>query len=166
MSELIQKNDNRATIRWKLLTGVSALALTAYVSSANLAKAEDADQPQIWIELGGQLSGLDDGQEAFSPAIMAARPSMFTPSQKYERPPLYSIDEDGKISFQPEDSNWIFSASVRYGRSIEPRCTIISRLIRNRFSNITPSLPSTTQLRPHRWPRKWPIPFHGRASAI
>ena len=34
MSELIQKNDNRATIRWKLLTGASALALTAYVSSA------------------------------------------------------------------------------------------------------------------------------------
>ena len=41
MSELIQKNDNRATIRWKLLTGASALALTAYVSSAAIAKAED-----------------------------------------------------------------------------------------------------------------------------
>ena len=42
MSELIKNNDNRATIRWKLLTGASALALTAYVSSAAVAKAEDA----------------------------------------------------------------------------------------------------------------------------
>ena len=56
MSELIQKNDNRATIRWKLLTGASALALTAYVSSAGMAKAEDTDRPPIWIELGGRWS--------------------------------------------------------------------------------------------------------------
>ena len=42
MSELIQKHDNRATIRWKLLTGASALALTAYVSSTAMAGAEDA----------------------------------------------------------------------------------------------------------------------------
>ena len=118
MSELIQKHDNRATMRWKLLTGVSALALTAYVSSASVASAEDSSRPQIWIELGGQLSGLDDGQEAFAPALMAAsRPSVFSPSQKFEKPPLYSIDETGAISFQPYDSNWILSASVRYGRS-------------------------------------------------
>ncbi len=35
MSELINTHDNRATIRWKLLTGASALALTAYVSSTS-----------------------------------------------------------------------------------------------------------------------------------
>jgi iron complex outermembrane receptor protein len=119
MSELINKNDNRATIRWKLLTGVSALALTSYISSASVARAEDSGQPQIWIELGGQLSHLDDGQETFAPVFpnSPARPSIFSPSQKFEGTPLYSIDETGKISFEPEYSNWVFSASIRYGRS-------------------------------------------------
>ena len=123
MSELIQKNDNRATIRWKLLTGVSALALTAYVSSASVARAEDSTQPQIWIELGGQFSRLDDGQETFSPTFpnSPARPSIFSPSQKFEKPPLDSIDETGKISFEPDESDWVFSAAVRYGRSTKNR---------------------------------------------
>jgi len=117
MSELINKNDNRATIRWKLLTGVSALALAAYVSSNDFAYAEDSDQPQIWIELGGQLSQLQDGQETFSPPVMDSRPSIFSPSQKFEKPPSYSFDETGAISFQPEHSDWVFSVSARFGRS-------------------------------------------------
>lgn len=119
MSELIQKNDSYATIRWKLLTGVSALALTAYVASADFAKADDSGRPQIWIELGGQLSSLGDGQETFAPDFpnSPARPSVFSSSQKFEQPPHFSIDEEGKLSFQPEDSSWVLSASIRYGRS-------------------------------------------------
>jgi len=121
MSELIQNHDNRATIRRKLLAGASALALTAYISSAVTAKAEDADRPQIWIELGGQLSQLEDGSETFSPPLMDVRPSIFSPSQKFEKPPLYSIDEFADLSFQPKDSNWIFAASIQYGRSASNR---------------------------------------------
>ena len=117
MSELIKKHDNRATIRWKLLTGASALALTAYVSSAGMAKAEDAGRPQIWIELGGQLSSCRTVRKHSRRAFMSARPSIFSPSQKFEKPPLFGFDEDGKISFQPDNSDWVFSASIRYGRS-------------------------------------------------
>jgi iron complex outermembrane receptor protein len=117
MSELIQKRDNRANIRRKLLTGASALVMTAYVTPS--AHAEDSAQPQAWIELGGQLSRLDEGQEAFSPNFpnSPARPPIFSPSPKFERPSLYSIDELGGISFQSDGSDWVFSASVRYGRS-------------------------------------------------
>jgi len=121
MSELIQKNDNRATIRWKLLTGASALALTAYVSSANVAKAEDAGQPQVWIELGGQLNRLQAGREAFSPSFETARPSIFSPPEKFEGPPLYGIGEFAGLTFRPENSDWIFSASIQYGRAISDR---------------------------------------------
>src|SRR6185437_6841364 len=119
MSELINENDNRATIRWRLLTGASALALTGYVAASAVAKAEDASHPQLWIELGGELSRLSDGQETFSPNFpdSPARPSIFSPSQKFERTPLYSIDEYGRLLFQPEGSDWSFSASIRYGRS-------------------------------------------------
>jgi hypothetical protein len=121
MSELIQKNDNRATIRWKLLTGASALALAAYVSSASLAKAEDASRPQVWIELGGQLNRLQDIEERFEPSFLALTPSIFTPPQKTEKPPLYGLDETAALTFQPEGSDWIFSASIRYGRASSAR---------------------------------------------
>jgi hypothetical protein len=114
MSELINKNDNRATIRWKLLTGVSALALIAYVSPAI---AEDASQPQVWIELGGQLNRLQDSQEIYAPPFVALTPAPFSPPQNAEKPPRYGIDENVALTFQPEGSNWDFSASIRYGRA-------------------------------------------------
>jgi len=123
MSELIQKHDNRATIRWKLLTGASALALTAYVSSASIVKAEDSSQPQIWIELGGELGRLQAGRETFAPEFpnSPSRPPYFDPSQKFEKPPLFGIDEDGKISFQPENFDWVFSAAIQYGRAVSKK---------------------------------------------
>ena len=49
MSELIQKTDGRGEIRWKLLAGVSALALAAHMASTTQARAEDADRPTVWI---------------------------------------------------------------------------------------------------------------------
>ena len=39
-----------------------------------------------------------------------------TPLQA-QNPPPFSFGEDGKITYQPEDSDWVFSAAVRYGRS-------------------------------------------------
>ncbi len=140
MSELINTHDNRATIRWKLLTGASALALTAYVSSGGLAKAEDAGQPQIWIELGGQMerdaglyspftapfmsstpvvppicsiTGLPPGCIVVPPDTVSAKKSF----GDRQAPPRFAFGENGKITFQPEDSDWLFSASIRYGRS-------------------------------------------------
>ena len=117
MSELIHTHDNRATIRWKLLTGASVLAVAAYVSSAALANAEDGDRPQVWIELGGQLSRLQDGQEIFAPPFVALTPPDFAPPQKAERPPLYGLDESAVLTFRPKDSDWTFSASINYGRA-------------------------------------------------
>lgn len=121
MSELIKENNGKDSIRWKLLTGASALALTAYVGSPNLVHAEDADRPTVWIELGGQLSHLQDGQETFAPSIMNGRPSMFEPSQKFEKLPANSFDWQGKIALQPSGSDWVFSAAVRYGRASSNR---------------------------------------------
>jgi hypothetical protein len=117
MSELINKNDNRATIRWKLLASASALAITAYVASAPFVRAEDATRPEIWIDLGGQWNRLDNSEEIFAPALMNARPAIFSPSQKFEQPAAYGFDEFGGISFQPGGSDWVFSAAIRYGRS-------------------------------------------------
>jgi len=118
MSELINTNDNRATIRWKLLTGVSALALTVYISSA--AKAEDS-RPLIWLDLAGQVEQIEGLSAPFTADFMAATPdpgsyskSIFSSNQ---RPPRFSFGFDGSLSFQPEDSDWVFSAGIQYGRA-------------------------------------------------
>jgi iron complex outermembrane receptor protein len=116
MSELIQKHDNRATIRWKLLTGVSALALGAYVSSADATRADEATRPPIWIELGGQFSSLSDDQQAYLPPFVLN--SQFDGASKvaHERPSS-DWDEGAKISFQPSGSDWLMSLGIRYGKS-------------------------------------------------
>ena len=116
MSELINSNDNCATIRWKLLASASALALTSYVSSANLAKAEDTGHPLIWLELGGQMENVSGQGEGFPIGFVAQNPDSpvlgsVTPMQA-QKPPLFGFGEEGKITFQPQDSDWVFSASI------------------------------------------------------
>jgi hypothetical protein len=114
MSELINKSDNRTTMRWKLLTGASALAL---ISWANQAVAGD-DAPQVWIDLGGQLERIDQSQQIFAPSfthsLIAAG---VIPADISQKPPQYSSGFEGGLEFDPQDSKWQFSASIRYGKS-------------------------------------------------
>ncbi|HEV2562582.1 MAG TPA: hypothetical protein VGT78_10610 [Rhizomicrobium sp.] len=120
MSELIQKNDNRATIRRKLLTGVSALALTVTVSSTALANADDADRPQIWVELGGQFDQFSGPGSPFAPLFVVNSDwkgnGLISPTVQ-QKMNIFSLGEEGTISFQPEGSDWIFSGALRIGRS-------------------------------------------------
>jgi len=137
MSELINTRDNRATIRWKLLTGASALALSFAATSA--AKAEDTDRPTIWLQLSGDAEMLQGSSGTFSAPFFTFPTSAFddatstytTPGAVSGGPYIYgskslgqkqaparlAIGGDAKLIFQPEDSDWLFSAEVRYGRS-------------------------------------------------
>jgi hypothetical protein len=81
MSELIQARP-RTDIRFQLLATVSALSLLTVMASQ--ARAEDADRPTVWIELGTQLDSMGSSSETFAPAILASRPSMFSPSEPFE----------------------------------------------------------------------------------
>jgi iron complex outermembrane recepter protein len=113
------------TIRWQLLSTVSALALlgSAYTAEAS---GTDADRPLIWIELGGQMENVSGQGKPFAPDFLAANATSsviaqsVTPLQA-QKPPTFSFGEEGKISFQPEGSDWIFSAAIRYGRSSNAR---------------------------------------------
>jgi len=123
MSERIQKNDNRATIRWKLLTGVSVLALAAYVSASEAAKAEDASRPLIWLELSGGTEMVQGSSRPFTADFMF--PTQPPQDNVYgdkswgwkQAPSRFAFGGDAKITFQPQDSDWLFSAEIRYGRS-------------------------------------------------
>jgi hypothetical protein len=122
MSELIHSNGRR-DFRWQLLTSVSALALVGSICAIDGARADsdDSDRPTIWLELGGQLEHQTGQGDPYDPPGIANYPS--SPAYKpisplqVEKPPLFSNGAEAKLSFQPEESDWVFSASVRYGRA-------------------------------------------------
>jgi len=115
MSELIQKHDNRATIRWKLLTGASALALMAGVSAAQ-AGDMDKGHPLIWIEAGGAFDQLTANNTLWlapnTPAPQA------NPTPPFGTLAQVGYDADFKLSLTPNDSDWTYSVGLIYGRSL------------------------------------------------
>ncbi len=119
MSELINARLSRNDFRWYLLASVSVAALAASVYAPDAAFAEeDTDRPTLWIELGGQFEQTRDEQAAFAPPFVANLPSsFFSPLIAQKAPLQYSIGSEGAISFEPEGSDWVFSASLRFGRA-------------------------------------------------
>jgi hypothetical protein len=112
---------NARTIRWQLLSTVSSFALLTSVCAASQAQAADVDQPQIWIELGAEMNSVTGQGEPFAPAFLAKNSTSpvlqkTTPLQAQQLAKI-SFGEEGRISFQPEDSNWVFFAAIHYGRS-------------------------------------------------
>jgi hypothetical protein len=121
MSELMNTQTNRSGMRWQLLATVSALALVGASAVDDQARASnDQDKPTVWIELGGQLERLGGGEEPFAPPFVNANlgnPYNIVSPLSAERRSRYSFGGEGKISFQPEGTDWVLSAGIRYGRS-------------------------------------------------
>jgi hypothetical protein len=106
--------ENFIGIRRSLLASVSAIAL---ISGSGVASAEDIDRPTVWIDLGAQFERLRTEQETYLPPFMAPAPSFVTISPAAaQNPPLTSFGGELKIAFQPKESDWIFSAAMRFGR--------------------------------------------------
>jgi hypothetical protein len=118
MSELT--NPRSADLRWRLLTTVSALALLTSVSEAQIAKADDGDHPVVWVELGGQLEKQAGQGDAFIPDFIpknASLPGFKGVNFQSQTGNNYANGFEGKLSFEPENSDWVFSASALYGRA-------------------------------------------------
>jgi iron complex outermembrane receptor protein len=112
MSELINKNDNRATIRWKLLTTASAVSLMASAYGAQ------AGEPSIWINLGWHFDRIGGQDELYIPPLaQELTQAPFNDLINAERHIMYAYGLDGSVSLRPEDSHWVISASVKYGRA-------------------------------------------------
>jgi hypothetical protein len=117
MSELMNVLKRRNAVRRNLLTTVSALTLLGSVYAAN-ATNDDSDHPAVWIELGGQLERVDAGQTPFTPPFFNAIASGdFESPLEAGKSSIYSNGFEGTVSFMPDSSDWVFSGSVRYGRS-------------------------------------------------
>ncbi len=117
MSELMNTSVQGGPCRGHLLATVSAAALLIWATTGK-ARAEDADHPTVWIELGGQFEGLSDGHERLAPPFLSQFDHLhFDPILPLQHPLRYAYGEQGKVSFAPRGSDWVFAASVRYGRS-------------------------------------------------
>jgi len=123
MSELINARIGCKDYRRQLLTTASALALLASTYGTQVARAadNDADHPTVWIELGGQLERQTGQGGMFDPPFVVDNPASpaykpVSPLQS-ERPPLFSNGVEGKLTFEPDGTDWVFSGSMRYGRA-------------------------------------------------
>jgi len=120
MSEL-NKNMRERNIRWHLLSSVSALALIASSPGA----AADTDHPLLWIELGGNIDALSGTGDRFDAPFLQLTPTPGPYQHKspfeLQKPSRFTYGGEASFAFQPEDSNWIFSAGIRYGRSNNKR---------------------------------------------
>ena len=118
MSELM--NVQRRNIRWELLTTVSALALLATIcgSSHSSAADLDTDRPTVWIELGAQSEQVSGFGAPFIPPFASEiiADGFASPIQA-QRALSQSFGGNASISFQPKNSDWIFSVSALYGRA-------------------------------------------------
>src|SRR5262249_53567453 len=77
----------------------------------------DVDHPIVWIDLGGQLERTDRGQDLPPAPFANFVQAPLTSPAVFDRPPSDSYGAEAGISFQPEGTGWVFSASLRYGRS-------------------------------------------------
>jgi hypothetical protein len=119
MSELIEVHAH-TNIRRCLMVTASAIAISAGVSVDAMAR-DDSDHPSVWIEIGGQLDRINGTVSPFTAPFIQNNPNAdtFTPVSplQVQRAPRYGEAFEGKLSFAPSGSDWVFSASVRYGRS-------------------------------------------------
>jgi len=113
MSELITSRL-RADFRVKLFTTASALALLTVAATA--ARAEDA-RPTVWIEGGWHFENVTGGDELFVPPLNADVITGGFPSVTEIQNNLgKSYGGQGRITFQPNGSDWLLSVSGSYGR--------------------------------------------------
>lgn len=115
MSELAQRGRASQDLRRQFLATASSVALIGFVS---IAKASDdsAPPPQLWIELGGQFDIEDNSAQTWTPPN-APQPIAQPAFEPFGRMPGVGYEWDGKITIQPDHSNWSFSASIQFGKS-------------------------------------------------
>jgi hypothetical protein len=162
MSELANSR-NGGTFRRHLLATASAVALTAYISLTSAAIAEDGERPTVWIELGGQLDRLSNAQQQFSPAFLPSfkQPGLSS-ALNVQNAPSNAFGEEGKITLAPDDSAWVFSASVRYGRAAASRQR--QHLTKNAIIPLHISLSDTARYNKYFYPSRYARFANGKAS--
>ena len=121
MSELNHNQTSRAAIRRNLLLTASALALATSIGGLDNALADETDRPTVWVELGGQMEFMQGTSSLLTPpfVFISPTPGSYKPESLIDtqQPPHRAFGLEGSFSFQPESSDWVFFARLRYGRA-------------------------------------------------
>lgn len=119
MSEL--KNiEITGNCRSTLLATASIFALLAAFPIAVRADETGSTRPTVWMELGGQFERSNSLGDKFEPAFLgnfADSPIIASGAPLNAQDSRFSYGGEGKISFEPRGIDWIFSASILYGRA-------------------------------------------------
>jgi hypothetical protein len=135
MNELIITRSS-ANIRLRLLATTSAIVLAACVAASEEAQA--AERPTVWIEGGIHLENITGSNATFVPALDDLTVNGFpdTPTgvnflgqgsggfpsfTKIENVLGRSVGAEGRLTFQPGGSDWVFNISASYGRTHSKR---------------------------------------------
>ena len=127
MSELMNTQQASDAIRWQLLTTASSLALLASVCGTQRCHRRGCRPPNGMDRTWCRSGSCGWRAASFAPPFVVNNPGhSFRSGLPGGSPEAagFSFGGEGKLSFQPEDSNWVFSASVRYGRAnSKPACS-------------------------------------------
>jgi hypothetical protein len=117
MSEIMQTQAGKS-YRRRLLITASTAALVVFCYGAQQAQASDEDRPTVWIEGGYSFSGITGSHEPAMPLFDSGlKEAGFTSVSDLQNILSKSYGAEGGISFQPEGSDWVFSAYAKYGRA-------------------------------------------------
>lgn len=112
MNEVMQTHFRKSLRHRLLLTASSATLLLI----AGGACAQDSDRPTVWIEVGGAFDQMGHEAEGWLPPNLTP-PIANPPPEPFGRVPRVGYDFDAAISIEPLNTDWVFTASVRYGRA-------------------------------------------------
>ena len=116
MSELMQTRRAPQYLKRQLLATASALTLMGFVNGAQAFDDATSDHPLVWLELGGQFDHEIDPTQTWIPPNVP--PPLVQPTfQPFGRMPGVGYDWDSKISIQPGDAGWTFSAAIQFGKA-------------------------------------------------
>jgi iron complex outermembrane receptor protein len=91
-------------------------------------------RPTIWLTLGGNYNAtLADNVEPYDPLAMDHFPNggsatppwadgLPTPAQ-LQKQPKSGFDWEGALTYQPDGSDWVLKAGIRYGRTLHRKST-------------------------------------------
>ena len=132
-------------LRRQLLTTASAAVLCASLCSP--VAASDTDNPIVWIEVGAQYDRTTGSGGVFAPSFTTPwSNAVFEAPQRVEHMPPFSFGGDASLTFQPEQSDWVFTGAVRFGRSSAHR--LLHQQSALPPTDLVPSYPTLAQQHP------------------
>jgi len=77
----------------------------------------DGKRPDIWLTLGGNFAVLAANQQPYAPPFSALLVSDLPTPQQIQKTPVAGFDWEASLAYQPDNSDWVLKAGIRFGRS-------------------------------------------------